>query len=80
MTWVHLTIENGNLIYTCNTVPSSSYSSRYEFIREELTGFGKLLNVKALLVYTASGFFLYEVDIFGISLSASLNASWISLP
>ena len=48
---------------------------------DELTGFGnKLLNVNALLVYIASEFFSYEVEMFGISLSASSKASLISFP
>ena len=38
-----------------------------------MIGFVKLLNVNTLLVYIASGSFLYEVEIFGISLSASSN-------
>ena len=46
---------------------------------DELTGFGNnLLNVNALLVYTASEFFSCKVEMFGISLSASSNAALIS--
>jgi len=57
-----------------------SSSLRYEVIMDELTGFGKLLNVNTLLVYTASGSFSYEVEIFGISLSAFSNTALISFP
>jgi hypothetical protein len=46
---------------------------------DELTDFdNKLLNENALLVYTASVLFSYEVEMFGISLSASSNAAFIS--
>jgi hypothetical protein len=57
-----------------------SSSSRQEVIADELTGFVKLLNVNNLLVYIASGSFLYEVEIFGISLLASSNAALTSFP
>ena len=59
-----------------NTIPSL----RYEVTMDELTGFGKLLNVNTLLVYTASGSLSYEVEMFGISLSASSNTALISFP
>ena len=56
-----------------------SSSLRYEvIIVDELIGFGKLLNVNTLLVYTASGSISYEIEIFGISLSASSNAALFS--
>ena len=43
-------------------------------------GFGKLPNVNTLLVYVASGSFSCEVEMFGISLSASSNIDLISFP